>query len=103
MGENIKDLNQQNHVKTKEFAFYLAAIFFYTMMTGIVGSYRQAYLVNVLALSDNQVSFYNGFLSIAGFIMSFVYAIIIDNHKISKRGKFIPIVNAIAIIIQDIL
>ena len=66
MGENIKNLNQQNHVKTKEFAFYLAAIFFYTMMTGIVGSYRQAYLVNVLALSDNQVSFYNGFLSIAG-------------------------------------
>ena len=97
MVENIKNLNQQNHVKTKEFAFYLAAIFFYTMMTGIVGSYRQAYLVNVLALSDNQVSFYNGFLSIAGFIMSFVYAIIIDNHKISKRGKFIPIVNAIAI------
>ncbi len=84
-------------MKTKEFAFYLAAIFFYTMMTGIVGSYRQAYLVNILHLADDEVSFYNGFLSIAGFLMSFVYAMIIDNRKIGKRGKFIPIVNAVAI------
>ena len=29
--------------------------------------------------------------------MSFVYALIIDNRKIGKRGKFIPIVNAVAI------
>lgn len=97
MGENIKNLNQQNHVKTKEFAFYLAAIFFYTMMTGMVGSYRLRYLVDVLQLSDDQTSFYNGFLSVAGFVMSFVYAMIIDNRKITKRGKFIPLVNAIAI------
>jgi hypothetical protein len=77
--------------------FYLAAIFFYTMMTGMVGSYRQAYLVNVLRMGEDQVSFYNGFLSVAGFVMSFVYALIIDNRKIGKRGKFIPIVNAVAI------
>lgn len=77
--------------------FYLAAIFFYTMMTGMVGSYRQAYLVNVLRMADDQVSFYNGFLSVAGFLMSFVYALIIDNRKIGKKGKFIPIVNAVAI------
>ena len=77
--------------------FYLAAIFFYTMMTGIVGSYRQAYLVNVLRMGEDQVSFYNGFLSVAGFVMSFVYALIIDNRKIGKRGKFIPIVNGVAI------
>ena len=85
MSTKIQAPSEQNHVKTKEFGFYLAAIFFYTMMTGIVGSYRQAYLVNVLALTENQVSFYNGFLSIAGFVMSFVYAIIIDNRKITKR------------------
>lgn len=97
MSTKVQAPSEQNHVKTKEFGFYLAAIFFYTMMTGIVGSYRQAYLVNVLALTDDQVSFYNGFLSIAGFIMSFVYAIIIDNRKITKRGKFIPLINAIAI------
>ncbi len=93
----IKNPLEQNHIKTKEMAFYLAAIFFYTMMTGMVGSYRQAYLVNVLRMADDQVSFYNGFLSVAGFLMSFVYALIIDNRKIGKRGKFIPIVNAVAI------
>lgn len=93
----IKNPLEQNHIKTKEMAFYLAAIFFYTMMTGMVGSYRQAYLVNVLRMADDQVSFYNAFLSVAGFLMSFVYALIIDNRKIGKRGKFIPIVNAVAI------
>ena len=97
MENKIKNPLEQNHIKTKEMAFYLAAIFFYTMMTGMVGSYRQAYLVNVLRLADDQVSFYNGFLSVAGFLMSFVYALIIDNRKIGKRGKFIPIVNAVAI------
>ena len=97
MENKIKNPLEQNHIKTKELAFYLAAIFFYTMMTGMVGSYRQAYLVNVLRLEDNAVSFYNAFLSVAGFLMSFVYALIIDNRKIGKRGKFIPIVNAVAI------
>ncbi len=97
MENRIKKPLEQNHIKNKEMIFYLAAIFFYTMMTGMVGSYRQAYLVNVLRMEDDQVSFYNGFLSIAGFLMSFVYALIIDNRKIGKRGKFIPIVNAVAI------
>ena len=93
----IKNPLEQKHIQTKEMVFYLAAIFFYTMMTGMVGSYRQAYLVNVLRMADNEVSFYNGFLSVAGFLMSFVYALIIDNRKIGKKGKFIPIVNAVAI------
>ncbi|MGN1316763.1 MAG: MFS transporter [Acutalibacteraceae bacterium] len=97
METKIKNPLEQNHIKNKEMVFYLAAIFFYTMMTGMVGSYRQAYLVNVLRMGDSQVSFYNAFLSIAGFVMSFVYALIIDNRKIGKRGKFIPVVNAVAI------
>ncbi len=92
-----KQTNQQKYVQNKEMIFYLAAIFFYTMMTGIVGSYRQDYLVNIIRLSDNQVSFYNGFLSVAGFLLSFFYAMIIDNHKIKKSGKFVPIVNMVAI------
>lgn len=97
MENKIKNTLEQKHIQTKEMVFYLAAIFFYTMMTGMVGSYRQAYLVDILHLSDNQVTFYNSFLSIAGFVMSFVYAMIIDNHKIRKTGKFIPLVKAIAI------
>lgn len=97
LSTRIKNSTEQNYVKTKEFGFYLAAVFFYTMMTGMVGSYRFRYLVDVLMLSEDQASFYNGFLFVAGFIMSFVYAMIIDNRKITKRGKFIPLVNAIAI------
>ncbi len=97
MENKIKNPLEQKHIHTKEMVFYLAAIFFYTMMTGMVGSYRQAYLVNVLRMEDGDVSFYNAFLSVAGFVMSFVYALIIDNRKIGKRGKFIPIVNAVAI------
>lgn len=97
MSKNLIDSKNGNYVKTKELVLYLAAIFFYTMMTGIVGSYRNAYLVNIVRLSDDQASFYNAFLSIGGFVMSFLYAMIIDNRKIGKRGKFIPIVNAVAI------
>lgn len=89
--------NQQKYVQNKEFIFYLAAIFFYTMMTGIVGSYRQEYLVNIIRLSDDSLSFMNGFLSVAGFVLSFFYAMVIDNHKITKKGKFVPIINTVAI------
>lgn len=97
MEKTLNNVSEQNHVKNKEFGFYLAAVFFYTMMTGIVGSYRQDYLVNILRLTDNQVSFYNSFLSIAGFLLSFVYAMVIDNRKVGKKGKFVPIINAVAI------
>ncbi len=86
MGNKIKNPNQVKYVDNKEFIFYLAAIFFYTMMTGIVGSYRQDYLVNVIKLSEDQTSFYNSFLSVAGFVLSFFYAMIIDNHKITING-----------------
>ncbi len=96
MSKAIKQ-NKSGHVATNEFIFYLAAIFFYTMMTGIVGSYRQDYLVNVLRLTEDQTSFYNSFLSVAGFLLSFFYAMVIDNHKITKKGKFVPLVNMIAI------
>ncbi len=97
MSSQLKTSQNEKFVTTKEWIFYLAAIFFYTMMTGIVGSYRQDYLVNIVRLNENQVAFYNGFLSFAGFLMSFVYAMIIDNHKIGKKGKFVPIMNLVAI------
>ncbi len=96
MGKAVQEKNK-GYVATNEFIFYLAAIFFYTMMTGIVGSYRQDYLVNVLRLTENQTSFYNSFLSVSGFILSFFYAMVIDNHKITKKGKFVPLVNMVAI------
>ena len=97
MGKKIKSPQQKGYVENKELILYLAAIFFYTMMTGIIGSYRQDYLVNVIQLTNDQTSFYNSFLKVAGFLLSFFYAMIIDNHRITKKGKFVPIMNKIAV------
>ena len=97
MGKKLKSPQQKGYVENKELILYLAAIFFYTMMTGIIGSYRQDYLVNVIQLTNDQTSFYNSFLKVAGFLLSFFYAMIIDNHRITKKGKFVPIMNKIAI------
>lgn len=93
MGTELKKTSPvSNDVKTKEFVFYLMGVFFYTTMTGMVGSYRQAYLIDSLFLSDNVVSQYNAFCSISGFVLSFFYSTIIDNRKIGKGGKFRPLV-----------
>ena len=93
----IQAQNEQKHVGKSEFVFYLMAIFFYTMITGMVGNYKQAFLVNVLVLEKETIAFYNGFLSIAGFVMSFFTAMYIDGHKPSSKGKFRPIGTFIAI------
>ena len=79
-------------IKKPEFILYLAAIFFYTNMTGMVGSYRAAYLVNVLHLASNHVSFYNAFLSVSGFFLHFFIAMYIDSRKVGKSGKFRPLI-----------
>lgn len=92
MSELKKSGPVTNDVKTKEFVFYLIGVFFYTTMTGMVGSYRQAYLIDSLFLSDTVVSQYNAFCSISGFVLSFFYSTIIDNRKIGKGGKFRPLV-----------
>ena len=64
--------NQETkHVKTKEFVLYLLGIFFYTCMTGMVGSYRNAYLVNVLKITDDEASLFNTLVSVIPFILSF--------------------------------
>lgn len=98
MGKTLqKSAPVTTDVKTKEFILYLLGVFFYTTMTGMVGSYRQAYLIDTLFLSDSAVSFYNGFYTIFGFIMSFVYSTVIDNRKIGKNGKFRPLIMLAAI------
>lgn len=86
-------LAQQNekHVRKNEFILYLMAVFFYTTMTGMVASYKNAYLVNVLVLEKETISLYNGILSISGFIISFFVTMYIDGHKPSKKGKFRPL------------
>lgn len=66
-------LNSENqkHVKTNEFVLYLLGVFFYTTMTGMVGGNRNAYLVNVLRLPEDQTSLFNLLTSIIPFILNF--------------------------------
>lgn len=90
-------LSEQKNVKTPEFVMYLVAIFFYTMMTGMVGSYRNAYLVNVLRLEASQTSLYNTLISVIPFFLNFIIAMYIDGRKIGKNGKFRPLVMLAAV------
>lgn len=81
----------KKYVNTKEFILYLIAVFFYTDMTGMVGSYRNAYIVNVLKLTDNQASLFNTLVSIIPFVLNFFIAMYIDGRKMGKSGKFRPL------------
>ena len=79
--------NEKKYLKTKEWVFYLLAMFFFSSMTGMVNSYRRAYLVDVLLLSNDQLSFFNGFTQIVGYVLSFIYALILDNKKNQKQPE----------------
>ena len=88
---------EQKYVKIKEFVLYLFAVFFYTNMTGMIGSYRSAYLVNVLRLTENQVSLFNTLVNIIPFVLNFIITMYIDGRHPGKLGKFRPLIFAVAI------
>lgn len=81
----------QKHVKTSELVLYLMAVFFYTNMTGMIGSYRNAYLVNVLLLPEQQASLFNILTGIIPYVLNFFVVMYIDGRKMGKSGKFRPI------------
>ena len=81
----------KKYVKPSEFILYLVAVFFYTNMTGMVGNFRNAYIVNVLRLTDKQASLYNTLLSLIPFVLNFFIAMYIDGRKVGKKGKFKPL------------
>ena len=90
--ENVLQNNaEQKYVKKSEFILYLIAVFFYTNMTGMVGNFRNAYIVNVLRLTDSEASLYNTLLSIIPFVLNFFIAMYIDGRKMGKLGKFKPL------------
>lgn len=93
----------KKYVKTSEFILYLLAVFFYTNMTGMVGSYRSAYLVNVLRLSESQTSLFNVLTSIIPFVLNFFITMYIDGRKMGKNGKFRPLAMLVAIPLGIIL
>ncbi len=78
----------QKYIKMKEYILYLMAIFFYSNMTGMVNEYRRAYLVDGLQISNDQLSFFNIFCSVASFIVAFLSAMVLDNKKIKNGNKF---------------
>lgn len=99
MSENEINTNVQEkkHLKPAEFIAYLVAVFFYTNMTGMVGSYRNPYLVDVLKISDDQASLFNVLVSVIPFILNFFIAMYIDGRSVGKKGKFRPLVLLAAI------
>lgn len=94
----ISDKQQEaKQVKIGEFILYLIAVFFYTNMTGMVGSYRNAYLVNVLLLPEKQAALFNTLTSIIPFVLNFFIVMYIDGRKMGKNGKFRPLGMLVAI------
>lgn len=84
-------------VPTRELIIFLMGTFFLTTMQGMLGNYRQAYLVNVLGLESKQVGFINSFCTIAGFIINFFLMMIIDRPPKDGHNKFKPFVRIWAI------
>lgn len=99
MAENILKAQPQDkkYIKPSEFVIYLMAVFFYTNMTGMVGSYRSAYLVNVLRLDNSQVTLFNTFVGVIPFILNFFITMYIDGRRPDRSGKFRPLILSVAV------
>lgn len=97
MSESAVSQSDKKYLKPKEFVLYLVAVFFYTMMTGAVGSYRNDYLVNVLTLPENSVSLYNTLVQVIPFILNFFITMYIDGRRTGKGGKFRPLALLVAV------
>ena len=93
----IQTQNEQKHVGKSEFILYLMGVFFYTTMTGMVGGNRNAYLVNVLRLPEEQTSLFNLLTGIIPFILNFFIVMYIDGRRMGKGGKFRPIAMLVAV------
>lgn len=76
---------------------YLIAVFFYTNMTGMVGAYRNAYLVNVLELPEASTALFNTLTNIIPFVLNFFIAMYIDGRAMGKAGKFRPLALLVAV------
>ena len=90
--------NQETkHVRKSEFILYLVGVFFYTTMTGMVAGNRNAYLVNVLRLPEDQTSLFNLLTSVIPFVLNFFIVMYIDGRKMGKSGKFKPITTLVIV------
>lgn len=92
MKQNKAISSTQKLVPMKEMIIFFMGTFFLTNMQGMVGNYRQAYLVNVLQINSNSVGFINSFCTIAGFVINFFLMMIIDRAPKDGKNKFKPLV-----------
>ena len=97
MSNTVTKTNEQKYVGTSEFVLYLMGVFFYTTMTGMVGGNRNAYLVNVLRLPEEQTALFNLLTQIIPFVLNFFIVMYIDGRKMGKGGKFRPLAMLVAI------
>ena len=88
---------EKKHVGKSEFILYLMGVFFYTTMTGMVAGNRNAYLINVLRLPENQTALFNLLTQIIPFILNFFIVMYIDGRRMGKGGKFRPLAMLVAI------
>ena len=93
----VTKANEQKHVGKSEFIMYLMGVFFYTTMTGMVGGNRNAYLVNVLRLPEEQTALFNLLTQIIPFVLNFFIVMYIDGRRMGKGGKFRPLAMLVAI------
>ena len=85
-----QDNQDKKYVSTTEVIMYALCGFFYSMSTGMVINYRNAYLVNILQVTSLQASTINIITTIFNFILSFFVAMLIDRNR-TKYGKFRPL------------
>lgn len=97
MSNTATKASEQKHVGKSEFVLYLLGVFFYTTMTGMVGGNRNAYLVNVLRLPENQTALFNLLTQIIPFVLNFFIVMYIDGRRMGKAGKFRPLAILVAI------
>jgi hypothetical protein len=63
-------------------------VFFYTTMTGMVGGNRNAYLVNVLRLPEEQTSLFNVLTAVIPFILNFFIVALVLFSIVKIINKF---------------
>ncbi len=101
LAEDSKKINlpKEKQVKNKELIAFLFAAFFYTMITGMVGSYRQEFLSTFIGagvLTEEHLSLINSIVNISGYFISFGMALVIDRSR-SKMGKFRPLILIVSV------
>lgn len=89
--DTVKTVTPGKYVSTKELVVYLATLFLYNNMAQVVGNgMRNKYLMNLMA--PEHVSVVNFILSVAGYVLPFFYAMIIDRAPKDGKSKFIPLI-----------